>query len=82
MGSHMFSFYQLKLFLCFYSTFLTSVCILLAFVGHLIGACMRRVVVIMRFLQHNEGLFCMWHVMAYDEIRSAKGTAFATSVIC
>ena len=78
----MFSFYQLKLLLCFYSTFLTSVCILLAFVGHLIGACMRGVVVIMRFLQHNEGLFCMWHVMGFDEIRSVKGTAFATSVRC
>ena len=77
----MFSFYQLKLLLCFYSTFLTSVCILLAFVGHLIGACMRGVVVIMRFLQHNECLFCMLDVMAYDEISSAKGTAFRKSIM-
>ena len=74
----MFSFYQLKLFLCFY---FTSVCILLAFVGHLIGVCMRGVVVIMRFLQQNEGLFCMLDVMAYDEISSAEGTAFRKSII-
>ena len=77
----MFSLSQLKLLLCFYSTFLTSVCILLAFVGHLIGACMRGVVVIMRFLQHNEGPFCILDVIPYDEISSAKGNAFRKSII-